>query len=499
VLTEIQHLIGGEFVRTTDRAIETVNPTTESVLGWQPDGDSAVVDAAVRAARESFEAGPWSRWPASRRADCLNALADLVDDHAEALAEIETSDNGLPIFQTRGGHVPRAVAHFRHFAGESLRLVGESFPLDAAYLNLVHREPLGVVGIISPWNGPLAVSSLNLAAALAAGNTCVLKPSERAPLSIWRLSSLIAEAGFPRGVVNIVYGGGESTGRSLARHADVNAICFVGACEVGQEIMAAGAQTLKTLTLELGGKSPTIILADADLDRAVDGALLSVFSGNGEVCTAGARILVEAPLFERFLESFTERARNIRVGDPLNAETEIGPLISREHRARVLGMIEVATRQGAKIACGGSIPAHSPRGFFLQPTVLHDVNPEMAVMQDEVFGPVAAVLRVSDADEAVRVANGTRFGLAASIWSRDTSRALALARRIRAGGVGINSTPIRDIRAPFGGMKLSGLGRLGGRWSIEQFTATKTVSLPVEGYALPRFGLRARAADDADH
>ncbi|WP_437974031.1 aldehyde dehydrogenase family protein [Sorangium sp. So ce295] len=493
-MIDVHHFIGGEFIRTAEPRIEASNPATEEVIGRQPDGGSASVKAAVLAARQAFESGPWCGWPASRRADCLLALADLLEDHADELARIETSSNGLPISQTRGGHIPRAIAHFRHFAGEALRISGESFPLDSAYLNLVHREPLGVVAAISPWNGPLAVSTLNLAAALAAGNTCVLKPSEKAPLSIWELSLLAAEAGFPPGVVNIVYGGGESTGWELARHPDVNAVCFVGASEVGRQIMADAASSLKKLTLELGGKSPTIVLADADLERAVDGALLSVFSGNGEVCTAGSRILVEAPIFARFMEMFIERTRRILVGDPEDPETEIGPLITRAHRDRVLAMIQDAVRQGAKIACGGAAPAGLPKGFYVEPTVLHDVRPDMTIMQEEIFGPVAALLSVDDANEAVRVANATPFGLSASIWSGDVSRALTLARRVHAGGVGINSTIIRDIRVPFGGVKLSGLGRLGGRWSIEQFTTMKTISLPIEGYALPRLGLRQRAA-----
>ncbi len=489
---EILHLIAGELVGAGQPTIDTVNPTTEHLIGRQPDGGATAVDAAVRAAREAFTTGPWSRWPAALRADCLAALADLIAEHADELAESETDDNGFPIFQTSGGHVPRAAAHLRHFAAEALRMVGESFPLDGAYLNLVHREPLGVVAVIAPWNGPLAVSTLNLAAALAAGNTCVLKPSEKAPVSIWKLSRLVLEAGFPPGVINIVYGGGPSTGRALARHPDVNAVCFVGASEVGAEIMAAAAPSLKTLTLELGGKSPTIVLADADFERAIDGALLSVFASNGEVCTAGSRILVEAPLYPRFLDCFAERVRRIAVGDPRDPATELGPLITHQHRERVLGMVHAAVDEGAQLVCGGAIPQDRPRGYFVAPTLLCGVGLNMSIMQEEVFGPVAAIMPVADAEAAVHAANATRFGLVASIWSGDTSRALALARRIHAGGVGINTTTIRDVRAPFGGVKQSGLGRLGGRFSIEQFTTTKTLSLPVEGYALPRFGARDR-------
>lgn len=497
-MIEIQHFIDGAFVRPTGPTLETIDPCTEAALGRVPADGTEAIDAAVRAARRAFDEGPWPRWPAAQRAECLLALAAMLEDQAEELARTETSDNGLPIFQTRNGHVPRAIAHLRYFAEEGLRLAGESFPLDGAYLNLVHREPVGVVGIITPWNGPLAVSTINFAAALAVGNTCVVKPSEKAPLSLWMLSNMLEEAGFPAGVLNVVHGRGDAAGRALVRHPGVNSICFIGASEVGQDIMAAASRDLKGLTLELGGKAPTLVLADADFERALDGALLSVFSGNGEVCTAGSRILVEAPLFDRFLEAFVARTRAITVGDPHDPSTEIGPLIDRAHHARVLGMIERARQQGAQVACGGGPPPLRPRGCFLAPTVLHHTPAALEIMQEEVFGPVACVLRVADAEEAVQVANATRFGLSASIWSRDTARALALARRIRAGNIGINSTTIRDIRAPFGGVKHSGLGRLGGRWSIEQFTTVKTLSLPVEPYVLPRLGLRAAASTQDD-
>ena len=486
--TEIQHFIDGRFASFSEPRIETIDPCTEAVLAHVPASGTEAVEVAVAAARRAFDEGPWPRWPATQRADCLLALAAALEDNADTLARAETSDNGLPIFQTRGGHIPRAIAHLRHFAEEGVRMAGESFPLDGAYINLVHREPVGVVGIVTPWNGPLAVSTINFAAALAAGNTCVVKPSEKAPVSLWMLSNLLESAGFPPGVLNIVHGKGDTAGHTLVRRPEVDAVCFIGGSEIGQEIMAAASTDLKRLTLELGGKSPTLVLADADLDRAVDGALLSVFSSNGEVCTAGSRILVEAPLYDRFLDTFVARARAIAVGDPQDASTELGPLIDHAHRERVLGMVERARQQGARVACGGAPPPGRTRGCFVQPTVLHHTDPSMEIMQDEVFGPVACVVSVSDADEAVDIANATRFGLAASIWSRDTSRALALARRVRAGNIGINATTIRDIRAPFGGVKQSGLGRLGGRWSIEQYTNVKTLSLPVQPYALPRFG-----------
>lgn len=491
---EIQHFIDGQLVSDTCPMLESIDPYSEAVLAWVPADGSNAVSAAVKAAHRAFHEGPWPRWPAARRAECLFALAAALEDELEQLARLETTDNGLPIFQTHNGHAPRAVLHLRHFAEEGLRLAGESIPLDGAYLNLVHYEPIGVVGIITPWNGPLAVSTINFAAALAVGNTCVIKPSEKAPLSLWKLSTMIEDAGFPPGVINVVHGRGETAGRALVRHPHIDAICFVGASEVGQEIMAAAASGLKALTLELGGKSPTIVLADADFERALDGALLSVFSSNGEVCTAGSRILVEAPLYERFLEMFVARARDIVVGDPHDPNTEIGPLIDHTHRTRVLGMIEQARREGAVVACGGGPPADLRRGFFLAPTVLHRTLPSMTIMQEEIFGPVACLHRVADADEAIAVANATRFGLSASVWSRDTSRAIALARRIHAGNVGINATTIRDVRAPFGGVKQSGMGRLGGRWSVERFTTVKTLSLPIEPYALPRYGLRARTS-----
>lgn len=486
---KVQHYINGNFIDLGETLIEVVNPMSELVIGHQPDGCEETVDAAVSAAQRAFDSGPWPHWSAAERAACLHLVADLIEENADLLAEIETQDNGNPIFLTRNGHLPRAVAHMRYFAEEASRLSGELFPLDNAYLSLVERVPLGVIAVISPWNGPLAVSTLNIAAALCAGNTCVLKPSEKAPLSSYFLSQLFDRSGFPPGVVNVIYGRGENAGSFLVRHPITKGVCFVGATDVGQEIMALSAPSLKKLTLELGGKSPTVVLADTDLEKALDGALLSAFSGNGEVCTAGSRIYVDASIFDKFLDRFVKRTRNIRIGDPLNHDTELGPLIDLSHRDRVLGIVEEAGGSGAQIVCGGKIPPNLSSGFFVEPTVLTHVTSEMEIMRTEVFGPVVVVQSFREIENAIAAANDTCFGLAASIWTQDTSKAIDIGRQIQAGVVGINTNPIRDFRAPFGGMKLSGLGRLGGRWSIEQFTNTRTLTIPVAGYELPRFGI----------
>lgn len=488
-MNRLRHLVRGELVATDEPGLPSVDPTTEAVLCEQPIGQPATVDAAVNAARDAFDHGPWPRWPAAERARCLLTLAEHLQEHAEALARIETSDNGMPIRFTAGGHLPRSIQHLRYFAEEASRLDGQTFPLDRAYLNLTVREPLGVIAVIAPWNGPLAVATLNLGAALATGNTVVLKPPEKAPLSCWQLARMIHASGFPPGVINVVFGPGEPTGAYLVRHPGVDGICFVGATAVGRQILADTAPDLKKVTLELGGKSPTVVLADAPFEQAVDGALLAVFSSNGEVCTAGSRIVVEEPLYARFLERLVERARRIRLGDPQHADTEMGPLITRAHRDGVLATLEEARGEGATVACGGRPPPVRDRGFFLEPTILHEVPPESRVAREELFAPVACVVPARDAEAAVRLANDSAFGLAASIWSGDGARALALARELRVGAVGINSPIIRDIRAPFGGVKASGLGRLGGRWSLDAYTTPKTLSIPVERYPLPRLGL----------
>jgi len=470
------------------RTIPVINPATAQPIARLELADEALVDHAVSAARRA--AAPWRALRATERSAYLYALADALEDNAETLARLESADTGMTLKMTLEGHLPRAVAHLRWYAAEAERMTGECVRGEAGFLHLVERVPLGVIAIITPWNAPLAVASLSLAAALAAGNTCVIKASEQAPLTLSVLAEIIRQLGLPNGVCNIVQGDA-AAGRALVAHDGVNGICFVGGVETGRDVYARAAEHNKRLILELGGKSPTIVLADADLERAVDGALLAVFASNGEVCTAGSRIIVEQAIYADFIDAFIERTRRIRVGPPEDPQTEIGPLISDKHRLHVERAIANACMDQGVLACGGKRPSDLGEGFYLQPAVVTRVEPSMQLAQNEVFGPVAAILKASDAQHAMGIAQRTRYGLAATLWSRDISRALRLAHDLDAGTIAINSPVIRDLRAPFGGMKASGLGRVGGRAGLEQLTELRTTVVPLQGLDLPRFGTEA--------
>lgn len=468
------------------------NPADGAPLGEFEVADATLVDTAVTAAATAAPA--WRRCPPRERAWYLNAIADAIEDNADVLAAAETADTGMTLQMTRGGHLPRSVAHLRWYAGEAERQSGECVSTEGAYLHMVERVPLGTIAVMAPWNAPLAVASLSAAAALASGNTCVLKPSERAPLTISMLAEIAERVGLPEGVLNVVHGDAE-TGRALVSHPNVAGVCFVGGAHTGREVLRSAALQLKRVVLELGGKSPTIVLGDADLDAAVDGALLSAFSSNGEVCTAGSRIIVEAPIAEEFATRFIERTRNIRVGLPTAADTEMGPLIDEEHLCHVEKCINDAQVEGATLACGGTRLRVDGGGCYLRPAVLTGVRNDMHVARTEVFGPVAAILRAADVESAMTMANDTAYGLAATVWTANISRGLMLAAELQAGSVGINCTVVRDHRVPFGGMKISGLGRVGGRIGLEQFTDLRVTTVPVRGFELPRLGLSQRERD----
>ncbi|HEY2830050.1 MAG TPA: aldehyde dehydrogenase [Thermoanaerobaculia bacterium] len=466
----LSNFIGGSFVPPhSGTYFDDIDPSTEERIAEVPDSDARDIDDAVRAAGEAFPG--WSRTPAAERSRLLLKIADLIERNFDELAQLEADDCGKPLTLARTLDIPRAIANFRFFATAVLHQKGEAHFTDSAAINYTLRQPLGVVGLISPWNLPLYLLSWKIAPAIAAGNTCVAKPSEMTPLTANRLAELSIEAGLPRGVINIVHGFGGKAGRALTAHDDVAAISFTGGTVTGAAVAANAAPGFKKLSLELGGKNPTVIFADADLDQAIPTALRASFWNQGEICLCGSRIFVEQPVYDAFVDRFVRMTRDLRLGE------DYGALISAAHLEKVMGYIGLAKEEGGTVVTGGN--RIDRKGYFIEPAVITGLGTECRILQEEIFGPVVTITPFRDEAEAVAFANSTRYGLSSSVWTRDLSRAHRVAAAIDSGTVWINCWLLRDLRVPFGGMKESGVGREGGFESLNFFTEAKNVCLKI--------------------
>jgi len=471
-------LIDGKWVSASSgKTFDSIDPATGEVLAKVAEGDKADIDLAVKAARRAFESGPWARMTASQRGRVIWKLADLLEEHTEEFAELETLDNGKPLSVSRVADVPLAVDLFRYMAGWATKIEGSTIPIAGPFLAYTRREPIGVVGQIIPWNFPLLMAAWKLGPALTTGCTVVLKPAEQTPLSALRLGELALEAGLPPGVLNIVTGFGETAGAALAAHPDVDKIAFTGSTEVGRLIVQAAAGNLKKVTLELGGKSPNIVFDDADMKQATAGAANAIFFNHGQCCCAGSRLFIEQQSFDKVVEGISESAKKIKVGPGMNADTNMGPLVSEEQFRRVTSYMEAGINEGAKAVVGGKKVGN--RGYFVEPTVLVNTNPSMKVVREEIFGPVVTAMPFKSVDEIAAEANNTPYGLAAGIWTKDIGKAHALANKLKAGTVWINCYNVFDAAMPFGGYKQSGWGREMGKEALELYTETKAVCVRI--------------------
>jgi len=470
-------LIDGKFVDSiSGRTFETINPATGEVIAHVAEGEKPDVDRAVIAARKAFEKGPWRKMNARERGALIYKLADLIEQNKDELAALETLDNGKPIADSRAADLPLVIDCFRYYAGWADKIEGKTIPVNGPYFTYTRHEPVGVVGQIIPWNFPLLMQAWKLAPALATGCTIVLKPAEQTPLSALRVGELALEAGFPPGVINIVEGFGETAGAAMAEHMDLDKVAFTGSTEVGKLIMqAAGRSNLKRVTLELGGKSPNIVFADADLDAAIEGSHAGLFFNQGQCCCAGSRLFVESHVHDEFVEKMLKKVKKTKVGDPFDPNTQQGPQVSQEQFDKVLGYIDAGKQGGAKLRCGGG--RVGKKGYFIEPAVFTGVKDDMKIAREEIFGPVMSILPFRDIDEVLERGNKTMYGLAAAVWTKDISKAHRMAAELRAGTVWVNCYDVFDAAAPFGGFKMSGMGRELGEYALRNYTEVKTVTV----------------------
>lgn len=477
-MDKLLHFINGEYVESENgRFFDNVNPATGEVISQVAEGGKAEIDRAVAAAKAAFPS--WGRTPVAKRAQILNRIAELIDQDVDALAREETLDTGKPLTLSKSLDIPRAAYNFRFFADYIKGLGTECYYADeAGALNYAVRHPVGVAGLISPWNLPLLLLTWKVAPCLAAGNTCVIKPAELTPTTATRLAEICKRAGLPDGVLNVVHGfGPDAAGSALTEHPDVSLISLTGETTTGKAVMKAASATLKRLSFELGGKNPNIIFADADLDDCIETTMRSSFANQGEVCLCGSRIYVERPIYDEFLRRMKERTAAMVVGDPFDSKTNVGALISEEHLERVEGFVKRALQQGGKILIGGKRPEHLRQGYYLEPTIIVDVDRNCEIVQQEVFGPVITVQPFDTEEEVVEQANDTHYGLAATMWTTNLKRAHRVAAQLESGIIWVNTWFLRDLRTPFGGMKQSGIGREGGAHSFEFYSELSNVCI----------------------
>jgi betaine-aldehyde dehydrogenase len=486
-----QLFIDGQWTdAASGKTFTTPNPATGAPLAEVAEGDKEDIDRAVAAARRAYE-GKWSKMSARDRGRLLYKLAQLIESRAPELAALETADNGKPIKESLYIDIPSVVENFEYFAGWATKIEGETIPVPGQMFNYTLREPVGVCGQIIPWNFPLLMAAWKLAPALAAGNTVVLKPAEQTPVTALELGNLFQEAGFPEGVVNIVPGYGETAGAALAAHPGIDKIAFTGSTEVGKIIARTAADNLTKVSLELGGKAPNIVFADADMEQAINGAMMGIFFNQGQVCCAGSRLFLEESVKDEFLERFSERARRVKVGDPMDKTTQMGPQVSEEQLNRIKSYVDIAREEGASVLAGGcppSLEGDFQKGFFFQPTIFSEVRNEMRVAQEEIFGPVTSVITFNSEDDLIRQANETIYGLSAGIWTKDITRAHRFAKEIKAGVVWINTFNMFNAASPFGGYKQSGYGREMGRHALDLYTQIKSVWVDLSGKPIGWFG-----------
>lgn len=472
-------LIGGEWRdAVSGKTFQTINPATEEVIADVAEGDQADIDLAVKAARQAFESGPWPAMDARDRGRLINRLADLIEENFDELSALETLDNGKPISDARAADLPLVIDCLRYYAGWADKIHGETIPIRGNYFCYTRREPLGVCGQIIPWNFPMLMTAWKWGPALAAGCTIVMKPAEQTPLTCLRMGELALEAGIPPGVINIVPGYGPTAGASLVKHPDVDKIAFTGEHLTAQRIMADAAMTLKRLTFELGGKSPNVVFADSDIDAAIAGAEFGLFFNQGQCCCAGSRVFVEESIKEQFVDRIVERAANRKVGNPFDTSTMQGPQVDQAQFDKIMSYIEKGKSGGAACVTGGN--RVGDKGFFVEPTIFDNVTDDMDIATNEIFGPVMSILSFKDLDEIIDRSNSTFYGLAAAVWTRDVAKAHQYANAVKAGTVWVNCYDVFDAGAPFGGFKMSGIGRELGAAALNNYTELKTVTVSLD-------------------